>query len=160
MPCHAMRKVLCCNGRTFAAQLQSCCLQFFSWQAVTRIGASPAEIASFLSNSYGPSWDTAIAQERLVELLSDSAQVRTLTAAIPGRVRKTPLSIDHDGHPPNPSGSSGGPAARLHSLHVVQHVWRCNAPLHCEESLQCKHHLFCGYVRSDKMSTTLPHVAW
>jgi hypothetical protein len=48
----------------------------FSWQAVTRIGASPAEIASFLSNSYGPSWDTAIAQERLVELLSDSAQVR------------------------------------------------------------------------------------
>jgi hypothetical protein len=50
-------------------------------------------------------------------------------------------------------------AVRLHSLHVVQHVWRCNAPLHCEESLQCKHHLFCGYVRSDKMSTTLPHVA-
>jgi hypothetical protein len=44
---------------------------------VTRIAASPAEIGSFLGNSYGPSWDTALAQERLVELLSDSAQVST-----------------------------------------------------------------------------------
>ena len=105
-------------------------------QAVTRIGASPAEIASFLSNSYGPSWDTAIAQERLVELLSDSAQVRILTAAIPGPVRKIPLSIM--------TGIRQSlwllrwSAVRLHSLHVVQHVWRCNAPLHCE---QCN--IFC-----------------
>jgi hypothetical protein len=71
---------------------------------VTRIGASPAEIASFLSNSYGPSWDTAIAQERLVELLSDSAQVRPYAHGGHFRVEfaKIPLNIDHGGHPPNP----------------------------------------------------------
>ena len=74
MPCHAIGIMLQWPHIRSATAI----LPFasFSWQAVTRIGASPAEIASFLSNSYGPSWDTAIAQERLVELLSDSAQVR------------------------------------------------------------------------------------
>ena len=39
------------------------------------IDTSPEAIRDFLTNSYGPTWDSSMGQQKLVEWLSDDAQI-------------------------------------------------------------------------------------